>query len=135
VQTVSAGDLVAPGVDPLTHTAGTNAAARSSRRERRRSTAPAAAHSAIRPPVSAADWVTAEADAAADVPPISDTPMGSAPERWNGEPPLATYADHTFTDIPLPPEDLGAPAPPEDPGPRAATVDSITTAGGGNKSE
>ncbi len=138
VQTVSAGDLVAPGVDPLTHTAGANAAARGPRRERRRSAAPAAAHSAIRPLVSAADWVTAEAGAAADVPPISDTPMGSAPERWNGEPPLAAYADHTFTDVPLPPEpaeDLGAPAPPEDPGPRAASVDSITTAGGGNKSE
>ena len=64
--------------------------------------------------------------------------MGSAPERWNGEPPLAAYADHTVTDIPLPPEpaeDLGAPAPPEDPGLPAASVDSITTASGGNKSE
>ena len=69
-------DLVARGVDPLTHTAGANAAARGPRRERRRSAAPAAAHSAVRPLVSAAGRFTPEAGAGAEVPPISDSPHG-----------------------------------------------------------
>jgi hypothetical protein len=63
------------------------------------------------------------------VPPISDTAAHRAAGGWDGASPLAAYADHTFTDIPLPPEpseELGAPAPPADAGPGAVTVDSIT---------
>jgi hypothetical protein len=88
-----------------------------------------AAAGAAGQPVPAADLFTSDAGVAADVPSISDTPAHRAAGGWVGAPPLAAYADHTFTDIPLPPEpseELGAPAPPEDPGPEAATVDSIT---------
>jgi hypothetical protein len=126
-QKVPVGDPAARGVDPLTSTASTAAAG--PRRQRRPFAPATAAAGAAGQPVPAADLFTSDAGVAADLPPISDTPAHRAAGGWVGAPPLAAYADHTFTDIPLPPEpseELGAPAPPEDPGPEAATVDSIT---------
>jgi hypothetical protein len=65
-------------------------------------------------------------EAPAEVHPISG-PASSV--TWAGAPPLDAYVDHTWTDIPLPPEpppeEAAMTPPPPGPGPAAATVDPI----------
>ena len=129
---LGAPDSAAQGIDPLTNTAATAAAAalRPPRRPEpaRRS---AGRSSAAGPPVLDAEQAetTWDGTGTAEVQPISAGPADRASQGWESGPPLAAYADHTFTDIPLPPEppqDTGTPPPPEESGPAAATVDPIT---------
>jgi hypothetical protein len=79
-------------------------------------------------PVVLADPSASEAAATGDVPAISGGPA-HRPASGADAPPLAASVDHGGSDVPLPPE---PPAPddphrpPQDPGPKSATVDSIT---------
>jgi hypothetical protein len=76
-----------------------------------------------------ADQSAPQSSTAAAISPIS-TRAERSPVGWEGAPPLTAYADHTSTDIPLPPEppapDPYTPPPPDDPGLTATTVASIT---------
>lgn len=75
-----------------------------------------------------ANWAsTAEPGTVAELQSISPDAVVAAHGRWENTPPLSAYADHSSTDIPLPPvppEDHGGPPPPDDE-PPAAAVDPI----------
>ena len=129
----AASNPAAGGIDPLIGTDGAAPAApRPPGRPRRWPGTPAAGQSGgVGHPVLDTDLVAAsEQGPAAEVQPISAGPAHRGSDGWEGAPPLTAYADHTCTDIPLPPapppDDQGMPPPPVDPGRPAATVDPIT---------
>lgn len=78
-----------------------------------------------------ADWQTSAASGTAgEVQPINAATSTPSHAGWDSTPPLSAYADHTSTDVPLPPapppEDPTAPPPPEDE-PPASSVDPIAS--------